>query len=127
MKLGVDFGTTRTVVAQADRGNYPVVSFFDERGDAHDWFPSVVAERGGELFFGFEALAMGEAATVVRSFKRLLSDHGAVPGRMVQVGALTLGLGELVERFLVGLRVALETRSNLRAEESAPIKGKKAK
>jgi molecular chaperone DnaK (HSP70) len=124
MKLGVDFGTTRTVVAHADRGNYPVVSFFDERGDAHDWFPSVVAERGGELFFGFEALAMGETASVVRSFKRLLSDQGAVPGRMVQVGALTLGLGELVERFLVGLRVALETKSNLRADESAPIKGK---
>jgi molecular chaperone DnaK (HSP70) len=119
VRLGVDFGTTRTVVAHADRGNYPVVSFFDERGDAHDWFPSVVAERGGELVFGFEALALGgeraEQATVVRSFKRLLSEAGAVPGKPVQVGTVTLGLGDLIERFLVGLREALEKRSNLQA------------
>jgi molecular chaperone DnaK (HSP70) len=124
MKLGIDFGTTRTVVAHADRGNYPIVSFFDDRGDAHDWFPSVVAERDGQLCFGFEALALGESATVLRSFKRLLSDPGAVPGRKVEVGSVTLGLGELIERFLVGLRVALESKSNLRSEESAPIKGK---
>ena len=29
MRLGIDFGTTRTVVAASDRGNYPVVSFVD--------------------------------------------------------------------------------------------------
>ncbi|MGO8996169.1 MAG: Hsp70 family protein [Polyangiaceae bacterium] len=138
MNLGVDFGTTRTVVAYADRGNYPVVSFFDTRGDAHDWYPSVVAERGGELFFGFEALALGESGSegasapraarstpVMRSFKRLLSDPHAVPGKAVRVGGVTLGLGELVERFLGGLREALEKRSNLGHEQSAPVKGKK--
>jgi hypothetical protein len=27
MLLGIDYGTTRTVVAAVDRGNYPVVSF----------------------------------------------------------------------------------------------------
>ena len=27
MRLGIDFGTTRIVVAAVDRGNYPVVSF----------------------------------------------------------------------------------------------------
>ena len=57
MKLGIDFGTTRTVVACADRGNYPILTFCDDAGDAHDWFPSVVAERNGELRFGFDALA----------------------------------------------------------------------
>ncbi len=131
MKLGVDFGTTRTVVAHADRGNYPVVSFLDERGDAHDFFPSVVAEKAGALTFGFEALASGESGSVVRSFKRLLSDPRAVPGTPVQVGGLTLGLGELIERFLVALREAIEHRSNLRppraraprAAEAAPAGG----
>ena len=54
MKLGIDFGTTRTVVACADRGNYPVLSFSDDAGDAHDFIPSVVAERDGELRFGFD-------------------------------------------------------------------------
>jgi molecular chaperone DnaK (HSP70) len=122
MKLGVDFGTTRTVVAHADRGNYPVVSFLDERGDASDWFPSVVAERGGELFFGFEALALGETGVVVRSFKRLLSDPGAVPGKPVSVGSVTLGLGELIRRFLLALREALETRSNLKSQATTALR-----
>jgi len=119
LRLGVDFGTTRTVVAHADRGNYPVLSFFDQGGDAHDWFPSVVAERRGELSFGFDALALGESGepgTLVRSFKRLLSESGAVPGKQVQVGSVRLGLGELIERFLVALREAIVTRSNLQAE-----------
>ena len=52
MFLGIDLGTTRTVVAYADRGNYPVVSFTDADGDAHEFFPSVVAgpiERGRAL------------------------------------------------------------------------------
>ena len=31
MRLGIDFGTTHTVVATVDRGNYPVVAF--EWGD----------------------------------------------------------------------------------------------
>ena len=123
MKLGVDFGTTRTVVACADRGNYPVVSFLDERGDARDWFPSVVGERGGELFFGFDALAL-EGGSVVRSFKRLLSENGSVPGKPVRVGKVTLGLGDLIERFLGALAVALETRSNLRADGAGAGKRK---
>ena len=33
LELGIDFGTTRTVVACADRGNHPVVGFHDAAGD----------------------------------------------------------------------------------------------
>ena len=36
MKIGIDFGTTRIVVAAADRGNYPVVSFEATDGEVHD-------------------------------------------------------------------------------------------
>ena len=71
MHLGVDFGTTRTIVAWVDRGNYPVVSFVDADGDAHEYFPSVVARRGDELLFGFEALeAAVDGAPLLKSFKR---------------------------------------------------------
>jgi molecular chaperone DnaK (HSP70) len=118
VRIGVDFGTTRTVVALADRGNYPVLSFFDEAGDAREWFPSVVAERGGELVFGFEALALARDpdATVLRSFKRLLADPHAVPSTPARVGGVMLPLGELMTRFLTAVREALLSRSNLSAE-----------
>jgi len=110
VRLGIDFGTTRTVVAYADRGNYPVLSFADEAGDTHDWFPSVVAEHDGELRFGFEALALPE--TRVRSFKRLLGSKG----KTVTVGRRTLDVGDLVARFLGALREAIRTRSSLSDE-----------
>jgi len=45
MKLGIDFGTTRIIVAFVDRGNYPVVSFAAPDGSARDWFPPLVAVK----------------------------------------------------------------------------------
>ncbi len=115
MKLGIDFGTTRTVVAVADRGNYPIVQFLDEAGDAHDFLPSLVAEEGGVLHFGFDArdrLAT-PGASVVRSFKRLLADASASPGRLVQVGRVELPLAALVARYLAHLAEALQTSAVL--------------
>jgi molecular chaperone DnaK (HSP70) len=114
MRLGIDFGTTRTVVACADRGNYPVVTFQDEAGNPVDWYPSVAAERRGELRFGFDALAVaGDPEwTVVRSFKRLLSGPRSGPDLEVRIGATTLPGSELIARFLVSLKEAVLTRSN---------------
>jgi molecular chaperone DnaK (HSP70) len=121
VRLGVDFGTTHTVVAYADRGNYPVLSFADEGGDFHDFYPSVVAEREGELCFGFSALALAgdPDATLVRSFKRFLSDPKASPAKQVEVGSVRLPLGELLTRFLAALRAAILDRSNLGDEQKS--------
>ncbi len=115
MRLGIDFGTTRTVVACADRGNYPVLGFTDDAGDAHDFIPSVVAERDGELRFGFDALATASdpSFTAVRSFKRLLADADAGPGKVVRIGSTTMPLDELVTRFLAATRDAILERSNV--------------
>jgi molecular chaperone DnaK (HSP70) len=119
MRLGIDFGTTRTVVACSDRGNYPVVGFTDEAGNPIDWYPSVIAERRGELRFGFDALevAADPAWTVLRSFKRLLAGREAGAPRTgpdfeVEIGSTVLPGGELVTRFLASLREAILTRSN---------------
>ena len=43
MKLGIDFGTTNTVAAFVDRGNYPVVAF-----EAANSIPSVIAVRSSD-------------------------------------------------------------------------------
>jgi molecular chaperone DnaK (HSP70) len=116
VRLGIDFGTTRTVVSFADRGNYPVVDFFDTAGDPVGWLPTVVAERAGELRFGFDAVAVADdpTFTVVRSFKRLLSGPRASPADPVQVGGTELPIADLITRFLAHLRQALLHRSNLR-------------
>lgn len=118
--LGIDFGTTRTVVAYADRGNYPVVSFDDEAGDSFDWFPSVVAARGEELAFGWSAIAVeGDPAwTQARSFKRLLA--GARADGEVDLGGERFGVAALVARFLEALHHALRTRSTLATELARP-------
>lgn len=116
VRLGIDFGTTRTVVACADRGNYPVLSFVDDAGDSYDWFPSVVAEVDGQLRFGFDALAVPE--TRVRSFKRLLATAEAKASD-VTVGSITMSVHELLVRFLSALRDAIRVRSSLSDEMRA--------
>lgn len=123
MHLGVDLGTTRTIVALTDRGNYPVVSFFDDDGDAHESFPSVVAARGGELVHGFEALsAAREGAPLLRSFKRALADPDVGAGTLLSVGDLRVPVLDLLTGYLSALRTALRTASNLSdaADRPAP-------
>lgn len=114
MKLGIDFGTTRTIVAQVDRGNYPVVSFLDADGDPAEHFPSVVALDGSRLVYGFEALAaQAKGAPLVRSFKRLLADPDVSLDTTMTIGKVTLPLVDVLTGFLTALRHALLTRSNM--------------
>ncbi len=102
MRLGIDFGTTHTVAALVDRGNYPVVPLGE-----HDVCPSLVAAHDdGRLIFG------GEAATVasthepgwhcLRSLKRLL--HGAGPLTEVEIGDRAFLLRDLLAGFLTHVR-----------------------
>src|SRR5215510_9653382 len=96
MLLGIDFGTTRTVVAAVDRGNYPIVSFQPEDGDTLEWYPSVVAACGAEIVFGFDALQkQGDADwQILRSFKRRLASVG--PDERIEIGDLRLTALELL-------------------------------
>jgi len=115
VQLGVDFGTTRSIVAWSDRGNYPIVSFIDEAGDATEWYPSVAAECRGELRYGFDALhaASDPEWTLLRSFKRVLSDPNLAPYSRVRVGSTELPIIDLLAGFLSALRRDLLLRSNL--------------
>ena len=114
MRLGIDFGTTRTVVACCDRGNYPVLSFLDDAGEPLDFYPSVVAEKQGELRFGLEALRLAQDPSwiVLRSFKRVLSRPRASPDAEVKIGSTRISVSDLLARFLLSLRDAILHGSN---------------
>ncbi|HYB43846.1 MAG TPA: Hsp70 family protein [Candidatus Methylomirabilis sp.] len=105
-RLGIDFGTTRVVVAAADRGNYPVLPFETSEG-AVDWFPPVVALRGGDRRYGWDAWALqGDPEwTIVRSLKRLLEDAG--PETELEVDGVRHPLLPLLAGMAGALRHAL--------------------
>ncbi len=108
MRVGIDFGTTHTVAAVVDRGNYPVVSF-----DGVDAWPSIIAANAaGELRFGADAAAVRREPgwAVLRSFKRLLNDAG--PQTEVNLAGRNYRLAELLTGFLAQLKSDLQHRSN---------------
>ncbi|HEX4950445.1 MAG TPA: Hsp70 family protein, partial [Blastocatellia bacterium] len=113
MLLGIDFGTTHTVVAAVNRGNYPVVSFTSEAGDTHEWYPSVIATKDAELAFGFEAIAkQGQPGwTLRRSIKRELATRG--PDSRLKIGEHEMSLFEWLTSFLEQLNQDLRHNSNL--------------
>jgi molecular chaperone DnaK len=108
MKVGIDFGTTHTVVAVVDRGNYPVVSF-----DGADTWPSIIAANAaGDLRYGPDAATVRHHPdwSVLKSFKRLLNDAG--PTTTVDLAGRRYRLAELFAGFLGRLRSDLQHRSN---------------
>ncbi len=109
MKLGIDFGTTRIVVAAADRGNYPLVPFETADG-VFEWFPPLIAINGDQRRFGWDAYAMqGEPGwTIIRSLKRYLEDAG--PQTELDIGGAIVPLSELLTGLVGGLRRALLDR-----------------
>jgi molecular chaperone DnaK (HSP70) len=124
VRLGIDFGTTRTGVAVDDRGNFPVVSFSTPEGGTLDHYPTVVAEKDGALVYGLEALdkAGRPGWTILRSFKRLLANPGVNLTTSVVVGRSVLQLVDLMAGFLEALRRDLGAESNLpRVKKGEPF------
>src|SRR5437899_2989031 len=98
MRLGIDLGTSRTVVAIVDRGNYPVVAFLDARGDAHEHWPSITAEVAGELVHGLDARDAANAGAPGRaSWKRSLGAAG--PDATIVIGAREISLLDLATSY----------------------------
>ncbi len=121
MRLGIDFGTTRTVVAAADRGNYPVISFQDDGGDMVPWYPSLIGACNNQLDFGLAAMAnAGKPGwTFLRSMKR---DLGSLaPDAGVTIGDITVSSMELLVRYLTAMHDDLYQRSNLEIKGKEPL------
>ncbi len=121
MKLGVDFGTNRIVVAAADRGNYPLVSFEGPDGTTADWYPSLIALYGDDRCYGWEAWQkqIDDGWTVVRSIKRLLENAG--PETILEVGEQQVKLTDVLNGLASALHAALRDTSNLRLPAGASL------
>ena len=117
MKIGIDFGTTRVVIAAADRGNYPLVTFEAPDARVRDWFPSLVAISENERVYGWEALErQGKPGwTVVRSLKRWLKN--ADPSGTLEVSGHRINLPLLMTEMMMALRRDLMGRSTLGASK----------
>ena len=102
MRLGIDFGTTHTVAALVDRGNFPVVPMGE-----HDFCPSLLAAHtDGRIVYGRDAAAVSAAHEpgwhCLRSLKRLL--HGAGPLTEVELAGRVFLLHDLCAGFLSHVR-----------------------
>jgi molecular chaperone DnaK (HSP70) len=107
VRLGIDFGTTRTVVAAVDRGNYPIVPFENPDGTSVDWFPSLVAVRGNERRYGWQAWASQQESgwTIIRSLKRVLQDAG--PNTVLHLVDQEVPLIQVLREMAAAVRSAL--------------------
>lgn len=120
MRLGIDFGTTRTVVSAVVDGRHPLAAF-DDDGAFREHIPGIAAQRSGKLLVGWpaaHALAEGTAEFAIRSIKRAIGSlrpDDPVPG-LANISAL-----ELATAFLAQLRRDLIECSNLEIEPDEPL------
>ncbi|MEM9291438.1 MAG: Hsp70 family protein [Acidobacteriota bacterium] len=150
MRLGIDFGTTRTVVATVDRGNYPVLSFHGENGEDLTYYPSLIASRAGELLFGLDAAAaiqqspalISASTTSTATASTGTASNGASktaaqpvallrslkrrlgdcgPNTTVVLGDQHYNVWDLTTRFLKALHRDLRERSNLPSLKGEPL------
>jgi len=121
MRIGIDFGTTRVVVASVDRGNFPLVNFETPDGQACDWFPPVVAVRGEKRLYGWQAVAAqdDDSWTILRSLKRCL--RNASPHTELHAGGQALPLRLLLAEMMAALRTQLLEHSNLHVNPGEPL------
>ncbi len=121
MRLGIDFGTTHTVVAMVDKRNYPVISFRHNDGETIGWFPSFISEKDGNWRYGMDALAVQgkEGWSSLGSFKRLLG--GLSPEDTITLGDDTHSALQLLTEYLLSLKNALHERSSATIAKDEPL------
>ena len=127
-RLGIDFGTTNTVVVCSDRGRYPVIPHVVETAIGQvvrDVFPSLLAyeHATGRMLYGPDAErclvrpGAHERYSVIRSIKRLLRDYvggGRIGSEIVAGGFDTAAV---LRGFAEAVRESIRHAGVLRADE----------
>jgi molecular chaperone DnaK (HSP70) len=123
MRLGIDFGTTRTVIAAVRDGRYPVATFQTPEGFV-EFLPGLASVEKEGLRFGTEAdtsqSATGELHGLVRSVKETVT--GLAPDETVcKVHEADVSALDLVTSYLSYVRRMLVSHSNLDLDPEEPL------
>jgi molecular chaperone DnaK (HSP70) len=121
IRLGIDFGTTRTVVAAQEDGNHLVCTFSRE-GEVKEYIPTLAAVKDGILHFGWDAVdRLNHPDTyILRSMKRLAGQLR--PDDVLEVGpGFSITMLELVTLFLTHVRQMILRRGNIPLKKKETI------
>jgi molecular chaperone DnaK (HSP70) len=119
VRLGIDLGTTRTVVASCEDGRYPIASF-DAGGAFHEWLPGLCVEVDGVRLHGWEAAARAhDAPAVLRSVKRAVS--GKTPDDVIEALPSRPTAMTLLAEHVAHVVRAVRERSTLELAEGEPL------
>ena len=120
MRLGIDFGTTRTVVAAAVDGRYPI-AVFETPGGFAEFVPGLAVRGRTDIALGWEAAAGigADSQAIIRSIKR--EAGGRLPDERLRDLGIDRTALELTSEYLRFLRRMLIERSNLELDELEPL------
>ncbi len=126
MRLGIDLGTTRTVVAAVHEGRHPLATF-DADGTTREWIPGVAVEERGEIHYGWDAVErVASASGVVRSVKRAVADVApddpilALPSQPSALALLSGFVAHVIERVRDASSLDIETGEPIQAVIAVP-------
>jgi len=113
MRLGIDLGTTRTVVAAESKGSYPLLTF-SWKNEIKDYIPSLIAVKGDNLYFGWDAADRLRQPEVraFRSIKRLFG-HLRPEDNLELAPGLSISMLDLVTRFLLHVKRMIIKHGNM--------------
>lgn len=113
IRIGIDFGTTHTLVSLADAGNFPILRLpFEYEGEVlpSEHVPSCITSFEERLYYGPAAVKcflehFERGAVMVQSIKRHLQDWHE--GKEIRLGRHTYAVTTLLVGFLSALRRAM--------------------